>query len=68
MAQAIFAELASVLFWVILVVFNFLEYMVAVRPFIKKKYGTHVSGFFDGVIVTLLIMALAFYVESFFVG
>jgi hypothetical protein len=59
-----FAEIANVIFQIIPVLLGILGYATTIRAFIKKKYGEYDLGISDGIIATLFIMALIFYIQS----
>jgi len=64
--QAIFIELSRLIIEVMLAVFGFLGYATTIRSFIAKKYGKYCLGLIDGFIMSLVGLAVAFYMQSFF--
>lgn len=62
--QASLVQIASVIFSAVLILFAILGYTTTVRKFIDDHYGKYFLGLVDGSIVTLILMAIAFYLGS----
>jgi len=62
--QAIFIDIAVLIFNTLLILFTILGYITKVRTFIDEEYGTYPLGVVDGVVLTLFLMAIAFYLGS----
>jgi hypothetical protein len=56
--------MASVIFSTVLILFAILGYVTTIRKFIDEHYGKYCLGLVDGSIVTLILMAIAFYLGS----
>ena len=62
--QANFTEIASIIFSAVLILFAVLGYVTTIRKFINGNYGKYRLGFVDGAVLTLILMAITFYLVS----
>ncbi len=50
--------------WVLLTLFAFLSYAFEIRLAILSNCGTYLTGISDGIVITLVVLAAAFYFKS----
>lgn len=58
-----YRSLAQNLAWILLTIFAFLSYALELRLAILSNYGAYVTGASDGIVITLTVLAAAFYVK-----
>jgi hypothetical protein len=62
--QSQMEEIAKWMFWGLMTLLGFLSYLTELRPLITSSFGPYYSGVLDGVVATIGILALFFYLAS----
>jgi len=58
-------ELAKIVFWLVIVpTFGYLDYYTQIRPYFLSNHGGYLTGFIDGIIVSLSILVFMCYLFS----
>ena len=57
-------KLAKVMIWSLVTFTSLLTYVVEIRPFLISLLGIYFVGLFDGFFVTIIILAIIFYLAS----
>lgn len=62
--KKIFRELVSKMLWSLLTLFSVLTYFSEIRQFILSNFGVYFVGLLDGVVVTIIVIVIIFYLAS----
>lgn len=60
----IYRGLSHNMLWVLFTFLGLLSYVTEARPFIYSYLGMYALGLMDGILISLLIMAIIFYLKS----
>lgn len=60
----IFRKIAEAMIWTLITVTSLLTYVVEIRPFFISLLGIYFAGLFDGIFITIIVLAIMFYVKS----
>ena len=59
-----FRELAYMLLSSLLALFGVLAYFSEIRQFVLSSFGAYFLGFLDGVVATMIVLTIIFYLAS----
>ena len=57
-------EIAKWMFWGLTVLLSFVSYFAELRPLVTHSSGPYYSGMLDGIVVTIVVLSIVFYLAS----
>jgi hypothetical protein len=63
-SSRVYRQLADRMFWSVLTFFSLLAYITEARPFFYLALGSYSVGLLDGVLATILILVVLFYLMA----
>ena len=57
-------KLARTMLWSLVTFISLLTHVVEIRPFFNSLYGAYYAGLLDGIIITIFVLVVGFYLAS----
>lgn len=57
-------EIAKWMFWGLTVLLSFVSYFAELRPLVTNSSGPYISGMLDGIVATIVVLSIVFYLAS----